>query len=136
MTFRNNGSKGRHLPKMIELKNPKSFEARYMKRRSFPAALRFHMVKKQNDHSRYMLNELMLYRPLDKEIEAEEIEVFYNEKVEETDTLKIQVVKSQVMEYLEGIVEARYHVEQIKKELEIDLEEVAGKKVRSHGFAR
>ena len=38
--------------------------------------------------------------------------------------MKIQVVKSQVMEYLEGIVEARYHVEQIKKELEIDLEEV------------
>ncbi len=126
MTFQNNGSKGTLLPKMIELQNPQSHEARYMVRRSFPAALRFHMVKKQNDHSRFMLNELMLYRPLDHEIEPDEIESFYFEK--------IQVVKSQVMEYHEGVEEARYHVEQIKKELEIDLNAEVGSKLDPMGL--
>ena len=91
-------------------------------------------MKKQNDHSRFMLNELMLYRPLDHEIEADEIEAFYFEKIEDTETLKIQVVKSQVMEYLEGVEEARYHVEQIKKELEIDLDEAVGSKLDPMGM--
>ena len=89
MTHNNNGSKGKLLPKMIELSNTKSFEARYMVRRSFPAALRFHTVKKQNDHRRFMLNEVMLYRPLEDEVKDEEIEVFYHEKVGDTDTLKM-----------------------------------------------
>ena len=134
MTFKNNGSKGTLLPKMIELQNPQSHEARYMVRRSYPAALRFHIVKKQNDHSRFMLNELMLYRPLDHEIEPGEIEALYLEKIEDTEELKVQVVKSQVMEYLEGVEEARYHVEQIKKELEIDLNAEVGSKLDPMGL--
>ena len=41
------------------------------------------------------------------------------------DKRKVDIVKSQVMEHLEGVEEARYYVEQAKKE--IDLTEIAEK---------
>ena len=41
------------------------------------------------------------------------------------DKRKVDIVKSQVMEHLEGVEEARYYVEQIKKE--IDLTETGNK---------
>ena len=32
---------------------------------------------------------------------------------------KVEIVKSQAMEHLEGVEEARYYVDQLKKELEL-----------------
>ena len=70
-----------------------------------------------------MLSELMLYWPLDEEVKDEDIENLYNEK--DGYELKIDLVKRQVMEFLEGVTEARYNAEQLKKELDIDLNEIA-----------
>ena len=60
------------LPQSIELKTTYPSDPRYMVKRSFPAALRFHIVKMENDPRRFMLNELMLYRPLDDEVKEED----------------------------------------------------------------
>ena len=120
------------LPKMIELKTTYPCDARFMVKRTFPAALRFHTVKMENDSKRFMLNELMLYRPLSEEVKDDEIETLYNEK--EGDELKIDIVKSQVMEFLEGVTEARYHAEQLKKELDIDLDEIAATRLDPQGL--
>ena len=72
MTFRDNGHKGKQLPEKIELNNPCPGERSTLKKRTFPAALRFHKIKKDNDHRRYMLNELMLYTPLRRELDLNE----------------------------------------------------------------
>ena len=120
------------LPKMIELRTTYPSDPRFMVKRTFPAALRFHMVKIENDPKRYMLNEIMLYRPLDNEVKDEDIQSLYNEKVD--DELRINIVKRQVMEYLEGVTEARYHAEQLKKELNIDLDEIAAANLDPQGF--
>ena len=120
------------LPKMIELRTTYPCDPRFMVKRTFPAALRFHTVKMENDSKRFMLNELMLYMPLDEEVKDEDIESLYNEKV--GDELKIDIVKRQVMEYLEGVNEARYHAEQLKRELNIDLDEIAAGNLDPQGF--
>ena len=70
-----------------------------------------------------MLSELMLYRPTSTEIEIDQVEALYGEMY--NDKRKVDIVKSQVMEHLEGVEEARYYVEQAKKE--IDLTEIAEK---------
>ena len=60
----------------------------------------------------------------DDDVKEEEIETLYNEK-DEKDERKVDNVKKQVMEHLEDIMEARYYVDQLQKELEIDLKEAA-----------
>ena len=55
------------LPAIITLKNPRPGECPQMKKRSYPAALRYHKIK-DSESIRYMLNEVMLYRPLQGEV--------------------------------------------------------------------
>ena len=92
-----------------------------MKKRKKPCALRFHKVKEMNDPMKYMLSELMLYRPLREEVPQDDILALYEEK--HGDERKIEIVKFQVMEHLQSVTEARFYAEEAKKELE--LEEVA-----------
>ena len=122
MTFRNNGSRGEKLPELLMLENPFPGERYVMKKRSYPAALRFHKANKDNDHKRFMLNEIMLYSPLRDEVAMDNVESLYNE--EYMGERKIQIVKSQVMEHLESITEARYHVEQLAKEGNLNFERI------------
>ena len=119
MTFRDNGKKAEQLPEVIELLDPCPGERPTLKKRTFPAALRFHKHKKDNDHRKYMLSELMLYTPLRRDLDLNEVEDLYNE--EYNGVRKIQIVKSQVMEHLESVTEARYHVEQLAQEGKLDL---------------
>ena len=63
----------------------------------------------------------MLYRPVNEDVDIEQVETLYNEAYK--GKRKVDLVKSQVMEHLEGVEEARYYVDQVKKE--IDLTEVA-----------
>ena len=49
MTYEDKGKRGQALPGMIRLSNPYPGEASWMKKRSQPAALRFHKYKKDND---------------------------------------------------------------------------------------
>ena len=120
MTHKDSACKGKKLPEMIKLDYPYPGERTTMKKRAYPAALRFHKVKKDNDHKRYMIHELMLYSPLRDELEMEQVEKLFKE--EYNGERKIQIVKSQVMEFLESVTEARYHVEQLEKEGKLDLD--------------
>ena len=64
-----------------------------------------------------MLSELMLYRPTATEIDIDQVESLFDEMYQEK--RKVDIVKSQVMEHLEGVEEVRYYVEQAKKELDL-----------------
>ena len=121
MTYRNNGIKGKKLLEEIALKNPYPGESYQMQKRRSPVALRFHKVKKDNDSERYIFGEVMLYCPLKRESDMSEARELYEEVCD--GIRKIDIVKSQVMEHLEGIQEARYHLEQLENE--IDFNDVA-----------
>ena len=122
MTSDDYGRRGKPLPDLLTLTNPYPGEASWMKKRTRPAALRFHKYKKDTDHKRFMLNELMLYYPLDGEVDDDKIEDLYNEMVD--GVRKVDIVKRQVMEHLESVEEAKYQVEQMSKELQLDMQEL------------
>ena len=52
------------LPQYIELSNPFPGEPKMMIKRNQPAVLRFNKTNKDNNPKRYLMNELMLYRPI------------------------------------------------------------------------
>ena len=54
-----------YLPKLIKLTSTYPGEPKYMKRRTHPAALRYHKFRKDNHE--YFYSELLLYRPFTKE---------------------------------------------------------------------
>ena len=109
------------LPQYIELSNPYPGEPKVMIKRNHPAVLRYSKPNKDNNPKKYLLHELMLYRPLKEEVDLELAESMYDETFD--GKRKVDLVKAQVMEHLEGVEEARYYVEQVKKE--IDLTDVA-----------
>ena len=111
------------LPAHILLMNTCLGEVSCMTKRTHPAALRFHKVKQDTDPRRFMLMEVMLYYPLRDEVKEDDIEILYEDK--EGEKRKVDLVKRHVMPYLEDIQEARYYVDQLQRELEIDLKEAA-----------
>ena len=121
MTFDNKRTKRVKLKDIILLKNPVPGETSVMQKRSSPVALRFHKIKQNTDSERYMFGEVMLYYPLQKELEMEKARVLYEDTFD--GRRKVDIVKEQVMEYLEGVQEARYHIEMIENDL--DFTEVA-----------
>ena len=118
MTYHDNGSQGVPLPDKIELKNDNFGGPQFMRKRTRPAALRFHKVKQHNDPDRYMIKELMLYYPLHEELQADDAEMLYMQK--HGDDYKVEIVKRQVMPYLEGVEEARFYVEEAQKKLDLE----------------
>ena len=88
-----------------------------MEERNYPAVLRFNKTNKDNNPQKFILSELMLYRPVQEEIDVDNAEATYDEMY--TGQRKCDLVKAQVMEHLEGVEEARYYVEQVKKELDL-----------------
>ena len=109
---------GEKLPLIIKLKNPFPGEPPYMKRRKHPAVLRFHKFKIDTHYAEYFFSEALLYRPFRNEIDIEieqqslkglDIDI-YNEE--------LQCVKSQVMEHLENVQEARYFVQEASRCIE------------------
>ena len=113
MTYRNEREK--LLPETIILKDLYPREAPVMQKRRFPAVLRFNKAKR-DDPIKFMLHEIMLYRPTREEIDMTKIESMYQESYE--GKRKVDIIKEQVMEHLEGVEEARYYVEQINKEID------------------
>ena len=112
MTFKREGKKAKKLPKYIILKDGSPGVASTMRKRTFPAALRFQKVKEVNNPEQYMFNEVMLYCPLTRELEKHEAKSFFND--EWNGKRKVQIIKSQVMEFLQGVEEARYFAELAK----------------------
>ena len=119
MSFDLSKAKKFELPKEITLQPSFQGENPMMRRRQFPAALRFHKKYKATDPLRFMFSEVMLYYPHKQEFEIDEAPTFYEESFD--GKRKVDIVKSQVMEFLEDVTEARHFVEEILKE--IDLEE-------------
>ena len=109
ITFRTLEVSGTPLPKTIELQNPYPGEAVHMTKRTFPASLRFQKVRQANNPDEYMFNEVMLYCPTIEEFSSELVPSLFEE--EHNGIRKVQIVKSQVMEFLEDVEEARYFAE-------------------------
>ena len=117
MTYETEGKRGVPLPPYIKLDNPHPGESGFMQKRTKPVALRFHKVKKDKEPERFMIKELMLYRPTREEIDPDRVLELYEEM--HGDKYKVDIVRGQVMEFLEGVEEARYYVAQAQKELDL-----------------
>ena len=65
-----------------------------------------------------MFSEVILYFPHTKELKLEEAIELYEEKV--SGERKIQIVKKQVMEFLDDVTEARFFVEEVMKEIDVN----------------
>ena len=89
-----------------------------MRKRNFPAVLRFHKFKEDTHPQDYFFSQALLYKPFDSEDQLEnEIK---QANIGENFSKKISCVKSQVMEFLENIEEARYFVEEKCRNEEIE----------------
>ena len=101
----------RRLLNSFQLSSVIAGEPPFMKKRTHPANLRFHKVKEENNPHNFYFSELLLYYPHFDEEEIfpndeHECTMLYLEKQEQ-----IAKVKSQVMEWLQAVEEARYFVE-------------------------
>ena len=112
-----NNLKGEYLPEVLTLLNPLPNEPPYMKKKKFPAALRFHKFNSQTKADKYFFSECLLYTHFIKE---EEIRDKLNTLNGDFAALQedIKIVKSQVMEHLESTEEARLFVEEAMKNQE------------------
>ena len=119
MNYLDNGKRGDRLPKVINLKDPIPGEAKSLRKRRRPAALRFYKGVKK-DHVRFMHQELMLFTPQREEVptDPESIHELYIEEFE--GERKVARVKRQVMPFLESVEEARFMIEEMEKELDLD----------------
>ena len=90
------------------------------RKRTYPAALRFHKTNKDNNPHKFFLSELMLYIHFrDEETEFkpdnhEFIEDLYAKNLE-----RIQNIKSKVMEHLHDVEESRHYVEEVNRKLDL-----------------
>ena len=64
-----------------------------------------------------MFSEVILYFPHTKELKLEETLELYEENI--NGERKVDLVKRQVMEFLEDVTEARYFVEEALKDMDI-----------------
>ena len=117
MTYRKEELNRVKLPSTIELVDTYPGESRKMVKRVNPVALRFHKINQNNNADRFFLGEVMLYYPLKAELKVDEARQLYEEQHD--GKRKVDLVKAQVMEYLEGVEEARHHLEMLEKELDL-----------------
>ena len=104
------------LPKIIKLKNCAVGEVTLMEKRSFPKAARMHKKREDNNPHKFFLSELMLYTGYTDEKQLgcddeEQCRELYLQKKE-----AIQIVKSYLMPFSEGVDEARHYVQEAMKE--------------------
>ena len=99
------------LPEFIELDNPHPGEPNFMRKRNYPAVLRFHKVKASLQPEEYYYSEALLYTPFRSEAELEKRVAEASADNYITLNSKIQAVKFQVMEHLESTEEACFMVE-------------------------
>ena len=111
--------RGIKLPTFIKLKYTYPGEAPYMKKRKFPAVLRFHKVKQDTQPAEFLLSESLLYRPF---LCEEKLELFLSE-ISSAEiahySSSIRCVKQQTMEFLDNVTEARHFAEEFKRNEEI-----------------
>ena len=111
------------LPDVVSLQWTYPKEPKYMKKRRFPAVLRYHKINKNNNPEKYMLHELMMYKPFRdiSELQKDTLKQ-YEEREPTTGKRRIDLVKEQVMQHLESVEEARFNLEQAQ--LNVDMEKM------------
>ena len=106
------------LPNYLKLRDVYPGEPPFMKKRRFPAVLRFHKFKIDTHPQEYFFSEALLYRPFKKEEDIlDDLETMDAAELNE----EIQCVKGQVMEHLENVTEARYFVEENSRNEETEM---------------
>ena len=112
-----------HLPMVIKIKDPLPDELPFLRKRKYPAVLRFNKSNRYNKPARFFQGEIMLYCPDWTEdlftMSEDEVLKLYEKKKN-----SIDLVKKQVMEHLEDVEEARHFVNEANKRL--DLNEIGG----------
>ena len=116
----------RKLPQLLTLQDPVPGEPKILHKRTFPRALRFFKKKHEKNPHLYYFTELTLYHPFRSESElfpddAQKCEELYRKHKEE-----IQIVKAQVMPFLESVEEAQVVYEQMRANEEEDIEDKMG----------
>ena len=106
---------GEFLPETIKLFDPFPNEPPYMRKRRFPAALRFRKFNKNTNAKEYFFSECLLYTSYRKEAD---IWGKLNGDIAKLE-LDIRNVKMQVMEHLESNEEARLFVDEAMKNQEV-----------------
>ena len=112
------------LPLTLQLKSPLPGEPPYLRRRTFPRAIRFFKQKEDVDKFKFHLQQLILFRPFRSESEfpndAAECERMYLENI-----TKIDRVRAKVMPFMVSVQKARSEYDENKENEEPDLEGVA-----------
>ena len=101
------------LPQCIKLLPKYPGENDILRKRRFPAAVRFHKKRQDVDPHKFFLSELILFYPFrddKKDLHSDNEELCAQLYQQEFNN--IQKVKKQVMEHLENVEEARYIVEE------------------------
>ena len=117
--------KKKDLPELIELKDPHAGEPKLMKKRRIPAALRFFKHKEDVNPIKFFLQELILFVPFGLEENGDTMNL-----LEEPDdrvfllyqkyASHIKEVKSQVLPFLEDVIEERFYVDEIRRQLDVE----------------
>ena len=115
------------VPELTELREPYVGEPKMMKRRQMPAVLRFYKSSKDTNPIRFFLQELVLFVPFGL-VENGHMQNLLQEPDDQIVLLyekyspHIKEVKRQVLPFLEDVMEERFYVEEIRRQL--DLEEI------------
>ena len=113
------------LPLTIKLRDPMPGEPPYLRRRTFPKAIRFHKQNIDKDQHKFHLQQLIMYRPFRDESELfpdnrDDCEDLYIENLKEIENVRVKV-----MPFLESVQKARNRYDESKENEEPDLEEIA-----------
>ena len=113
------------VPELMKLREPYVGEPKLMKRRQMPAVLRFYKSNKDTNPIRFFLQELVLFVPFGLEEngnmknllqEPDDQIVLLYEKYSQ----HIKEVKRQVLPFLEDVIEERFYVDEIRRQLEVE----------------
>ena len=108
------------LPDEIPLSFVYPGEPPIMKKRKFPAVLRFHKFKLNTHPKEYFFSEALLFKPFHNEEELENIIDNLNENNSKELSDKITCVKQQVMEFLEDVDEGKHFVRESTRNEEVE----------------
>ena len=105
------------LPNVIQLLDPKLGEPRFMRKRS-RQVVRFHKFNRTKNPHEYHYAQLQMFSPFKQEHELqpddfEKCKLLFNKRSSHNDDLKIQNVKSVLLQYLESVEEGLERAEEL-----------------------
>ena len=105
------------LPNVIQLKDPQPGEPKFMRKRS-RQVVRFHKFNRTKNPHEYHFAQLQMFFPFKQEEDLqpddfEKCKLIFNQRSSHNDNLKIQNVKSVLLEYLESVEDGIERAEEI-----------------------